>query len=105
MDIHIDRIEIEMASRLDGVKAFLHLLQDAVPEFEKRKQEELRELARQEKYDDLEYAVEQQILDEQFQYWLPRYSAYSVVTLLHMVLEAQLHECVRRAEQRYKNSV
>ena len=100
MIISFDRLEMETTGRLAGVKSLLRLLEEAIPEFEQREQAALRELARNEDYDFGDYDVERQIVDGHFKYWLPRFAAYSVITLLHMVLEVQLHACALRAQQR-----
>ena len=100
MKMRLDPLTIKTAERLAAVKALLRLLEESVPEYEERERTALRELAAEQDLDLGEYYVEQQILDQKFRFWLPRFAAYSVITLLHMVLEVQLHECARHAQRR-----
>ena len=95
--VHLDSLTITTAARLAGVKALLHLLSDAMPEFDKRENDELLQLARDLNFEAEEYFMERQILDDKFRVWLPRYAAYSIVLLLHAILEVQLSACARHA--------
>ena len=99
MKIHFDLLEIKSAERLAAVRALLQLLEEAVPEYEDRERRSLRELAAKQNLDFDEYDIERQILDYRFRFWLPRFAAYSVLTLLYSVLEVQLHGCARRAQK------
>ncbi len=69
-------------------------------EFDKRENNELLRLAQDLNFDASEYFMERQILDDKFQVWLPRYAAYSIILLLHTVLEVQLSACARYAAKR-----
>jgi hypothetical protein len=101
--MNFDLLQIKSAERLAAVMALLRLLEEAVPEYEERERRALRELAEEQDFDFGEYHIEQQILDNRFTFWLPRFAACSVVTLLHSVLEVQLHGCARRAQKRLKS--
>ena len=103
MKIHIDLLQIKGAERLAAVRALLRLLEDALPQYEDRERTALGELAAEQNLDFHEYNIEQQILDNRFRFWLPRFAAYSVVTLLYSVLEVQLHACGRRAQRRLRS--
>ena len=100
MKIRFDLLQMKSAERLAAVRAFLRLMEDAVPHYEEREQTALRELAAEQDFDFDEYDVERQVLDNKFKFWLPWFAAYSVITLLHSVLEVQLHEYARRAQRR-----
>ena len=98
--IHLDSLTITTTARLAGVKALIHLLQEAMPEFEKRENDELLRLARELNFEAGEYFMERQILDQKFQVWLPRFAAYSIIILLHTILEVQLSACARHVAKR-----
>ena len=99
MKIHFDLLEIESAERLAAVRALLQLLDEAIPEYEDRERTSLRELVAKRNLDFDEYDIKRQILDNRFRFWLPRFAAYSVLTLLYSVLEVQLHGCARRVQK------
>ena len=102
MKFEIDPIKIKTNERLAGVKSLLRLLEDAIPEYEEREQTALRELAQNDSFEAAEYFMYQSGLEHEFRFWLPRFAAYAVVTLLYTTLEVQLHECAKRAQQRMK---
>ena len=52
-----------------------------------------KQRAEKENWEFWEFDVERQVLEERFQFWLPRFTAYSVVTLLYTVVEVQLAAC------------
>ncbi len=100
MKIHFDPLLIKSDERLAAVRALLQLLEEAVPEHEERDRTELRKRASIQGWDFSEYDMQRQIHDSRFRFWLPRFAAYSVVTLLFTVLEVQLLECASRAQRR-----
>ena len=87
MKMRVDPLQIKAAEGLAGVSALLRILVEAVPEYEKRERTALRELAERQGFDFGEYDVARKILDSRFGFWLPRFAAYSVVTLVYAVLE------------------
>lgn len=97
MPIRIDEIEIKTNDRLDGVRSLLSVLADGIPDYESRKQEELRKLEQNRAMDIGEYSVRRDILEHEAGFRLPRFAAYAVVTLLHTILEVHLRECAFRA--------
>ena len=103
MKIHFDLLQIRSAERLAAVRALLRLLEEAVPEYEERERIALRELAAEQNLDFDDYDTERQIIENRFRFWLPRFAAYSVLTVLYSVLEVQLQACARRAQQRLQS--
>ena len=99
MKIKFDLLEIRSAERLAAVRALLGLLEKAVPQHEQLERKALQELAAAQHFDFGEYDIERQILDDRFGFWLPRFAAYSVVTILYSVLEVQLHGLATRGQQ------
>ena len=79
-------------------KAYLKsALDGSMPESEWAENEELKQRAEEEDWEFWEFDVERQVLEERFQFWLPRFTAYSVVTLLYTVVEVQLAACAKAA--------
>jgi hypothetical protein len=93
----IDFLVTHTFGRLAGVQALLDLLKAALPDSERLENEALRQIAEAQDWPFEEFAVQGHIIAEKFHFWLPRYTAYSVVTLLYGVLEAQLNACAERA--------
>ena len=77
-----DILVLQTFGRLTGVREFLELIDRTLPESEWSGNETLKAKAEQEEWEYSDFDVERQILDERFQFWLPRFTAYSVVTLL-----------------------
>ena len=63
--------------RLAGISALLELLDGSMPESEWAENEELKQRAEEEDWEFWEFDVERQVLEERFQFWLPRFTAYS----------------------------
>jgi hypothetical protein len=93
----IDTLVLQTFGRLAGVRAFLELLDKAMPESEWHENEALKTSAEEQAWEYADFDVERQILDERFGFWLPRFTSYSVITLLHTVLETQLLAAGSRA--------
>ena len=81
---------LETFGRLSGVRSFVDLLDRSLPESEWSENEELKRRAEDESWDFGDFDIARQVLDDRFQFWLPRYTTYSAVTLLYTVLETQL---------------
>jgi len=94
--IHIDRLALETFGRVFGVKALLGALDKALPEAEWQERKSLRRLAEEQHWDYSNYDVECQVVDEKFRFWVPRFAAYSVISLLQSVVETQLFACADR---------
>ena len=97
MPVRLDLIEIKTNDRLSGVRALLSVLEDGISEYERRKQAELREVDQSTREGLAEYSVSRDILEYEAEYRLPRFAAYTVVTLLHTILEVHLRECANEA--------
>lgn len=93
----IDLLVAHTFGRLAGVQALLEVLKQALPEAEKLETEALRKMAETQNWPFEEFVTQGQIISEKFHWWLPRLTAYSVLTLLYAVLEAQLNACAERA--------
>lgn len=93
---------LETFGRLAGVRSFVDLLDRSMPESEWNENEELKRKAENENWDFDAFDVERQVLDDRSQFWLPRYTAYSAVTLLYTVLETQLAACAKFAATQRK---
>ena len=97
--MHFDFLEIQTHSRLGGVRSLLDAFDKALPELEKRERKALERQAENENWEYADYDVERQSLDDTFKYWLPRFAAYSVISLLCAALESQLNACAGRVRK------
>ena len=98
--MHFDFLKINTDLRLAGVRSLWDLFYKALPEFRQREREALERRAENENWDHAEYDVERQLLNDTFKHWLPRFATYSVIILLHAVLESQLNACTDRVQKR-----
>ena len=88
--IHFDPLVIGTFQRLFGISAFLEAVDTATPTLEANENHHLERLAAQEGWDYSDYAIEKIELDAKFRTWVPTFAAYSVVILLHSIVENQL---------------
>lgn len=95
--MRIDSLVFQTFGRLAGIRSFLDLIDRTLPDAEWSENEDLREQAENESWEYPDFDVERQILNERFQFWLPRFTAYSAVSLLYTVLETQLDAAAKRA--------
>ncbi|PYR73788.1 MAG: hypothetical protein DMF87_24750 [Acidobacteria bacterium] len=87
----------EFNSWIVGTKAFLDAISHAASEAASiEAADKLQRRAESEGWEGDDFFVEYDILRENFEYWLPRLSAYAVIILLHSLVETQLHACARR---------
>jgi len=100
--MQLDPLVAQTFGRLAGIRAFLDLLDRALPDYEWSDNEALKQRAEDEKWESVDFDVERHGLDERFQFWLPRYAAYSVVSLLYTVLETQLLASAKLASSQTK---
>src|SRR5687768_5681724 len=80
--------------RINGIRGFLDFL-DKMPDIELDERELTREVAEAKGLDETDYDFERHLLDHKFGHWIPRFSAYSVLILLHAVVELQLAACAQ----------
>ncbi|MGO9268916.1 MAG: hypothetical protein ACLQOO_01415 [Terriglobia bacterium] len=99
MKITIDPLAITTFGRLAGVHALISLLDNSMPEVEWQEAEALNRVAKELDWDFGDYGVQRQLLEERFRYWIPRFSAYSIIILLHSIVETQLFACAQRVGQ------
>ncbi len=99
MKVHLDFLVIDTFARIAAVRAYLRLLEKAIPVIEREERDHLSQTARNQNWEYADYDVERQSLDAQSEHWIPRFAAYSAVTLLHTVVETQLVECAEQISQ------
>jgi len=102
--IRFDPLVNETSQRLYGLGAFIELVYRATPEVEVQERDALKQLAEHENWDHGDYTVEEQFLDVKFQYWLPKFAAYSIIVLLSSIVETQLLAYARRVGKREKSA-
>jgi hypothetical protein len=88
--IYFDPVVIVTFQRLYGVTAFMEAIDTAIPTLEASENDYLERLAQQEGWDFEDYAVEKVELDTKFRSWVPMCATYSIVILLHSLVENQL---------------
>lgn len=87
---HFNPLVIETFARLHGALAFLETMNDGIPTVEEKEHRYLDQLAVEGGWDDGEYAVERDVLNDRFHVWVPTFAAYSVTILLYSIVETQL---------------
>lgn len=97
MKLEIHPLTINTFGRLDGITSFLEVLDRTLPEAEWADKKALEKKAADENWEYPDFDTERQILEAKFKFWLPRFTAYSVLTLLYTVLETQLVASAKKA--------
>ena len=97
MKLEFYPITINTFGRLDGITSFLDVLDRTLPELEWADNKALEKKAVDENWEFPDFEGERQILEAKFKFWLPRFTAYSVLTLLYTVLETQLVASAKQA--------
>lgn len=95
--LNVHTLVLQTFGRLSGVRALLETLDETLPESEWECNESLKERAELGQWDEADFDVERQILEERYRFWLPRFTTYSVITLLYTILETQLTACANLA--------
>jgi hypothetical protein len=88
--IYLDRLVIATFQRLFGVTAFLEAIDTAIPTLEATENQYLEHLAAQEGWEPSDTAIEKIELDAKYMTWVPTFAAYSIIILLHSIVENQL---------------
>lgn len=96
-DMVIDLLVINTFGRLAAVQSLLDVLKKALPESERMEADALRKIAAEQGWPFGEVVTQDHVVVEKFHFWLPRYTAYSTLSLLYSVLESQLACCAERA--------
>ena len=86
-------------ARLEGLKALIEHAENSIPEMERLAQEALKSRAKSGGWDFDDYRIEQQILEENYGHWVPRYTGYSTLVLLYSIVETQLLACADRVAE------
>jgi hypothetical protein len=95
--VKIDFLVWEFNSWLLGMRAFLDAISQASSEAAATEAaEKLKKRAESEGWAAEEYFAEDDVLQENFEHWLPRLSTYAVIILLQSLVETQLHTCARK---------
>ena len=99
MILTFEPIEIMTGARLDAVEHLMDLMEHAIPEDGERRRAALWKRARDHHLDAVEFSIEESILEDEVESWLPRFGAYAVVILLYTILEVHLFECAKRVRE------
>lgn len=79
-----------------GIREYLAKFRHLLPDAQRREREALTEIADEFGWDSEAYALEMSEIQGKFDYWLPKVVAYSVITILHSVVETQLRALANR---------
>ena len=88
--IRLEPVVIDTFAWIFGVRAFLEEIETALPDAESKALDYLNQLAREQKWDETDYSLENAEIKSKFKHWLPRVVGYSAITLIHTVVETQL---------------
>src|SRR3989338_2975782 len=97
--IRLEPVVIDTFAWIFGVRAFLEEIETALPDAEVKALDYLNQLAKEQKWEETDYSLEEAEVKSKFQHWVPRLLGYSAVTLIHSVVEAQLTATATRLRQ------
>jgi len=90
LELHFNLVVIETFARLEAALAFLEMMNDGIPTVADKEHQYLKKLASEGGWEYGEYAVEEEILYQRFDSWIPTVAAYSAAVFLHSIVETQL---------------
>jgi len=105
MRIRIDWIVADTLEWIDGVRTYIEEIEVAVRDIFFRKAEEQKLLAKELGWDADTYHAESQNLERKYNYWLRQTFTYSVITVLHMIVETRLTALSRSLGKRLKKKL
>jgi hypothetical protein len=97
--IRWEPVVIDTFAWIFGVRAFLEEIEAALPDAEGKALDYLNQLAKEQKWDETDYSLEEAEIKSKFKHWLPRLAGYSAVTLIHSVVETQLAATANRLRE------
>ena len=97
--IRLEPVVIDTFAWIFGLRAFLEEIEAALPDAEGKAFAYLNQLAKEQKWEETDYSLEEAEVKSKFQHWVPRLLGYSAVTLIHSVVEAQLTATATRLRQ------
>ena len=90
MKIKFDWIVADTLDWIEGVRTYIEEIEGAIPDIFFKKAEELRLLGQELGWDPDTYFGEKANLERKYNYWLRQTFTYSVITVLHMIVETRL---------------
>ena len=97
--IRLEPVVIDTFAWIFGLRAFLEEIEAATPDAEGKAFDNLNQLAKEQKWEETDYSLEEAEVKSKFQHWVPRLLGYSAVALIHSVIEAQLTATATRLRQ------
>ncbi len=88
--IHIEEVVFDTLGWIWGARAFIEEMERTLPGAEIRERDALHDLANELNWDDESLSEERSAVESKWDYWIPRVLSYSLVTLLHSIVETQL---------------
>jgi hypothetical protein len=97
--IRFEAVVFDTLGWIWGIRSFIDEVERSLPEAEKRERVSLERIAGEFGWDYESYSEKESGIDSKFEYWIPRIAAYSIIALLHALLETQLRALANRAWQ------
>src|SRR3972149_590242 len=97
--IRLYPVVIDTFGLIFGVRVFLEEIERALPDAEGKALDYLNQLAKEQKWEEFDYSLEEAEIKSKFKHWLPRLTGYSAVTLIHSLVETQLVATANRLSE------
>jgi len=94
--IRWENVVIDTLGWIWGIRNYVEMIRSSLPNAECREQEALKALVKEFDWDFESYSLEESEIRSKFDYWIPRVISYSIITMLHSVVEAQLRNLANR---------
>jgi len=79
-----------------GIRQHIEQLRQLLPDAERRERDVLNQVAKEFEWDYESYSEKNSEIESKFSYWLPRVAAYSIITMLHALVETQMRTLADR---------
>ena len=94
--IRFEAVVFDTLGWIWGIRSCIDEIKRSLPEAEKRERVSLERIAGEFGWDYESYSEKESGIDSKFEYWIPRIAAYSIIALLHALLETQLRALADR---------
>lgn len=94
--IRWENVVFDTLGWIRGIRQYIDQLRQLLPDAERRERDVLNQLAKQFEWDYESYSEKNSEIESKFSYWLPRVAAYSIITILHALVETQLRALADR---------
>ena len=99
--IRMEMVVFDTLGWIWGVRAYIEQMERTLPEAEERERDELRDLAQT--YES--YSEGKSEVESKWDYWIPRVLSYSLIILVHSIVETQLVALCERLRAKHGKSL